>query len=182
MVERISGGPGVSLTPRQWTEVEAHLAAVQGTLQWHGGLPVLLHERCWLRLSCLPLANLLLRLPPDTSRDAPELVRYRQLLASGHPSWQAQQLCWDDFGAQACRAALRRFWEVQEHGNHGWTLERYVDLVDTYRHQFQDDRPRALPLLVMARFDGRNRREPHQLHWLRLNSSEPDRSMRHTCP
>jgi hypothetical protein len=168
-------------TPAQQQEVERRLAGLQICPSWHGGVPVLLLERCWLRLSCVAVEDLARRLPPDASREAPELVRYRQLLVLGHPGWQAQQICWEEFGAQACREAQVRYWEAREQGRHGWTLQHYLDLVSTYKDSFEDQRPRALPLLVLARASQGQRSEAHRLLWLQPNGSEPSHPMRHTC-
>jgi hypothetical protein len=176
-----SGAPSrLDLTPRQRQEVGRQLRALAGVGDWHDGLPVLLLDRCWLRLTAVPLRDLLLRLPPDASREAPELVRYRELLAAGLPSWAAQQHCWDDFGTQACREALLRFWAVQERGDRGWTLASYLSLRREYRQRFGQERPRSLPLLVLARADA-PRSEVHRLHWLGPRAAGGDRAMRHTC-
>jgi hypothetical protein len=172
---------GFNLTKRQWLEVERRLEGLQGATSWHGSLPVLLLERCWLRLSCTAVEELLLRLPPDSSREAPELVLYRQLIANGQPSWQAQQQCWDEFGAEACRQAQRRLWAAQERGNHGWTQEAYLTLVRDYRRRFLEEQPRRLPLLVLARADRACREEAHRLFWLRPGEGGSDGTMRHTC-
>jgi hypothetical protein len=169
------------LTPGQRLEAGRRLASLQHGSSWHGGLPVLLLERCWLRLSCVPVEKLALRLPPDASREAPELERYRQLLAIGHPGWQAQQICWEEFGAQACREALVRYWSAQERGRQGWTLQHYLDLLRVYRRSFEWQQPRPLPLLVLARVGEAHRSEAHRLIWLRPDVSEPSHPMRHTC-
>ncbi|NBQ20666.1 MAG: hypothetical protein EBU30_02950, partial [Synechococcaceae bacterium WB6_3B_236] len=39
---------------------------------WHGKLPVLLLNRCWLRLESLTVSQLLARIPVDSSAHAPE--------------------------------------------------------------------------------------------------------------
>ncbi len=181
MAERMSGERTPSLTRRHWGELERRLETLQQINEWNGDLPILLLERCWLRLSCVGVRDLLLRLPPDISREAPELARYRDLLSAGHPSWLAQQLCWEDFGSEACRDALLRFWAAQERGNHGWTLESYIHLIDDYRRRFREQRPRPLPLLVLARADRCNRNESHRLIWLGPEDIPDDRTMRHTC-
>ncbi len=168
-------------TPAQRLEVGQRLADLQICPSWHGGLPVLLLERCWLRLSCVAVEELARRLPPDASREAPELERYRQLLACGHPGWQAQQICWEEFGAQACREALVRYWDARERGLQGWTLQQYLDLLSAYRRNFEEHRPRALPLLVLARAADGPPRDAHRLLWLRPDDSEPPHPMRHTC-
>ena len=181
MAEPISRKLALSLTGRQWGELEQRLWELQRREQWNGDLPILLLNRCWLRLTTLRVRDLLLRLPPDISREAPELARYRELLSAGHPSWVAQQLCWDDFGSQACREALLRFWDAQDRGNNGWTLERYLHLMGEYRRRFQEQSPRPLPLMVLARADRRGRNENHRLLWLGPDDVPQDRSMRHTC-
>lgn len=180
MAEPGSTSSCLDLTARQRQEVRRQLGALALVDDWHDGLPVLLLDRCWLRLTPVPLRELLLRLPPDASREAPELVRYRELLAAGQPSWAAQQHCWDDFGTQACRQALLRFWAVQERGDRGWTLASYLSLRREYRHRFRQAPGPLLPLLVLARADA-PRSEVHTLHWLGPTAAGPDRAMRHTC-
>jgi hypothetical protein len=103
------------------------------------------------------------------------LVRYRAWIAAGQPAWSAQLRCWQEFGQPACQEALRHFWGHQERGNHGWTLAAYLELLDTYRHQFQPGAMRSMPLIVLARS---GQREPHRLHWL----TPMGQPMRHTCP
>jgi hypothetical protein len=82
--------------------------------------------------------------------------------------------CWQEFGQPACQDALRRFWSHQDRGNHGWTLEAYLQFLDTYRRQCQPGASRALPLIVLARDE---QREAHTLHWL----APLGQPMRHTC-
>ncbi|MFO0138977.1 MAG: hypothetical protein ACK535_13370 [Cyanobacteriota bacterium] len=168
------------LTPRQKQRIEAPMALLQSSDHWHGGLPVLVLDRCWLRLEAIAVEELANRLPPDTSREAPELSRYSQLIEAGYPSWDAQQCCWQEFGAEACQQALRRFWAAKDRGNNGWTFARYLQLLADYRQRFHDS-PRPLPLLVLARADGGRRGENHGLFWLRPEVSDSNRPMRHTC-
>lgn len=162
------------LTPRLRRRVERLLEQQQEQPGWHGGLPVLLLERCWLRMSVAPIAQLARMLPPDSSADAPELSLFRQLRADGLDGLEAQERCWQEFGREACTEALRRFWSAQEQGNHGWTLDRYLQLIKTYRQPWRDGGNRRLPLLVLARH---GQRESHALHWLDAQGL----SMRHTC-
>lgn len=175
-----------SLTPSQRRQAEVTLADLQGANHWHGELPVLLLDRCWLRLTVLPLQRLAVVVPPDLSRAAPELERYRQLLADGCSPWQAQHQCWLEFGPEACQQALRRFWEAQDQPSPGWTLQRYLDFLTEYRDRFSRRRPRSLPLLVLARPSGRCFSPPaveeHGLFWLRPGLSIDEQVMRHTCP
>jgi hypothetical protein len=143
---------------------------------------VLLLDRCWLRLSAQTLASLPYHLRPDSSAEAPELVRYRELRASGLEPWQAQQLCWEEFGPEACRQAQRHLWQTQEQGNRGWTLERYLALRADYRQRWHHERPRPVPLLVLAReHPAMAPAQEHQLLWLCPRADEPERPMRHTC-
>ena len=164
----------LALTSRQWGVVNQQLDELAQAHRWHSGMPVLLLERCWLRMSIVTAADLVLKVVPDCSRELPELVRYRQLLAEGRPSWQAQQLCWHEFGSVACQQALRRFWAAQEQGNHGWTLDQYLNLLRQYQRRFEQGQPRPVPLLMLARSWSFGSDEPHQLCWLKT-------AMRQTC-
>ena len=178
-----------TLTPSQRSRAEAALNALQRARAWDGQLPVLVLNRCWLRLTVVPVERLALELPPDLSRSAPELERYRDLIHAGHSAWQAQQLCWLEFGAEACQQALRRFWTAQEHHCGGWSLERYLHLLGDYRERFASECPRPVPLIVLSRStprdaprDGvRSTQEEHGLFWLRPGSMIGERAMRHTC-
>jgi hypothetical protein len=162
------------LTPRQWHLLRAWQAELSTADGWTGNLPVALLDRCWLRLRRVPMAQLAAFLPPDASAEAPELVRYREWLERGHPGWQAECLCWQEFGSEACQQALRRHWQQREQDPGDWTLKRYLELVSRYRAQLNGDGERRLPLLVLGRA---GTRDPHQLLWLRGTWL----SMRHTC-
>lgn len=172
--------PGLTL--RQQALVRRCCARIRAAGRWQEGLPVLLLERCWLRLSVVAIQELAQRLPPDCSREAPELVRYRELLAGGLGPLQAEQLCWQDFGMEACREAQQRFWLHQERGNHGWTLDRYLALLREYRQRLENHSARPLPLLVLARQGESARRSQHDLFWVGPETVGGERPMRHTCP
>ena len=163
-----------ALTPRQRGLIAQWSADLQGAEGWCGSLPVALLERCWLRLQRVAVAELAQVLPPDASGEAPELVRYRSWIAAGQPPWSAQLRCWQEFGQPACQDALHRFWSQQDRGNHGWTLAAYLQLLDTYRQQWEPGKARALPLIVLARG---GHQEVHTLHWL----TPLGQPMRHTC-
>ena len=172
------------LTPRQRRNLWHHWQELQQQDRWSESLPVLLLERCWLRLTVESLTGLARRLPPDATGEAPELVRYQELLGQGLGSWEAQHRCWEEFGAEACREAQRRFWRARDQGNRGWTLERYLALRAEYRQRWRLERPRRLPLLVLARegAEGEASTEAeHHLLWLCPAADEPERPMRHTC-
>jgi hypothetical protein len=163
------------LTPRQQARADQLLEQLQGEVRWHGELPVLLLERCWLRLQVVSVQQLAQRLPPDASGEAPELVRYRDLQQQGFGPLEAQERCWREFGREACSQALQRFWQHQERGNQGWTLAAYLDLLARYKRQMAAPGSRALPLLVLAR---QGSEETHTLRWC-WPATPP---MRHTCP
>jgi hypothetical protein len=173
------------LTPRQRHDLNRYWLELQNHSRWSESLTVLLLDRCWLRLTAESLASLARRLPPDASGEAPELVRYRELRSQGLGGWEAQQRCWEEFGPEACREAQRRFWSARERGNRGWTLDRYLALRSEYRQRWRLERPRRLPLLVLAR-EGANgtsvEEADHHLLWLCPAADEPERPMRHTCP
>ena len=166
--------PLPGLTSRQWDQLLSHQTELNSASHWCGELPVMVLERCWLRLRCIPVKALIRELPPDASAEAPELVHYRNLLQGGCPAWQAQLICWQEYGTQACQQAQQRFWAQLEAADGGWTLDRYHHFVARYRHELRNPAPRALPLLIEARPDSG---ESHQLHWLDPLSQ----SMRHTC-
>jgi hypothetical protein len=158
-----SGFRSLPLTPRQRADVERRLLLQQREHAWHGRLPVLLLNRCWLRLEAVPVETLAQLLPPDSTAAAPELERFRQWRRLGLSAAAAEARCWEEYGQGACQAALRRHWEAQDRGQHGWTLEAYLAFLRRYRELFAIGGPRPLPLMVLARSGSR---EPHRLHWL----------------
>jgi len=162
-----------SLTARQRLALSGVLEEVRQTRLWNWRLPVLLHERCWLRLSRIRLDQLQRWLPPDGGGDAPELIRFRELLSEGESSLQAQQRCWQEFGTEDCHRALQGFWISQDTCGHGWTMSRYLDLLSRYRTMFEAG-DTAVPMLVLARADSH---EGHKLCWV----SDSTAMMRHTC-
>jgi len=149
----------LSLSQRQFTD---GLLVRQQGYGWQGDLPVLLLDRCWLRLKPVPVQDLGQVLPPDASGEAPELVRFRHLHHSGLEACLAEQLCWQEFGRESFQQALRRFWSAQEAGNHGWTLDRYLALLAAYRRWMEADGPKPIPLVVLARAGAP---EPHRIEW-----------------
>ena len=165
----------LALTPRLRSRASGLLLEQQRQVTWHGQLPVLVLERCWLQLRVVPVQELATQVPPDSSGDAPELSRFRQLREQGLDSLAAQEQCWQEFGRAACSEALRRFWRAQEQGNHGWTLERYLQLLDHYRQSIERPGAKPLPLLVLARAGSG---DSHQLQWYWPNVP----SVGHTCP
>lgn len=153
-----------ALTGRQSRQLKRLVSSLTGDGGWHADLPVAIFDRCWLRLEIVPVQHLARRLPPDASADAPELVTYRRLLDAGLPPLEAQERCWLDYGVEACREAQARFWMQQDRGNHAWTLQRYLDLLHSYRQRLSHPEQRALPLLILARAGSE---EAHQLTWFR---------------
>ena len=161
------------LTVRQQRGLIEVLDEVRRAEGWSWQLPVLLRERCWLRLSRTPLTELHRLLPPDGRDDAPELMQYRRLLQQGMDPLLAQQSCWHDFGIEDCQRALRDYWNSHDTAIHGWTAERYRQLVSSYRERIERGIT-AVPMLVLAR---KNSVECHQLLWITENTPV----MRHTC-
>ena len=161
----VETGPGqtLALTPRQRRLVGEQWLGLQGQPGWHGRLPVLLLNRCWLRLEVVAVAELARHLPPDSTAEAPELARFRALRRQGVEPALAETLCWQEFGPQACQQALHRHWQAQDRGNHGWTLAAYLAFLARYRAAFTAPGRRPLPLVVLARG---SQPEPHRLHWL----------------
>ena len=157
MAELLSG-----LTPRLQQQTEVLLAQQQQQTRWHADLPVLMLDRCWLRLQRVAVADLARVLPPDSSAEAPELVRFRELRQQGLAHLEAEELCWEEFGRLNCSQALRRFWQAQERGNHGWTFSVYLHLLERYRQQLLAEGPTPIPLLVLAR---QGSAEHHNLQW-----------------
>ena len=112
-------------------------------------------------------------LPPDGCEDAPELSRYRELVALGWSPLQAQEQCWQEFGDDDCRIALQRFWASQHDRKHDWTLQRYLAMISRYRQSIEAGIT-TIPMLVLPRSGAAT---DHQLHW--VSDSTPP--MRHTC-
>lgn len=158
---------------RQRLQLEHWQGQLQQATAWSGSLPVALLEPAWRRLRAVPLERLAATLPPELAAEAPELQRYRQLVAEGWSAWEAQQQCWQEFGNEACQRALRQLWQRLEQPQRGWSLADYFELLQTYRRQLESTQPRRLPLLLVDPSGG----NPHQLLWLH-GSSQP---MRHTC-
>ncbi|MEX1324026.1 MAG: hypothetical protein AB1Z21_07525 [Synechococcaceae cyanobacterium] len=163
-----------ALTPEQCHRLQGWRDQLDAAPGWHAALPVVLLERSWLRLQAVTVSTLVEAVPADTSAEAPELMRWRQLLAEGCDPWSAQLVCWQEFGAQACQRAQRRHWQQQEQQSCGWTFADYLQLLRDYRRGLSGGESRRLPLLVLRRPDGEER---HALHWLPCRH----RTMRHTC-
>jgi len=153
----------LALTPGLLERLGAQWQLQLQETSWHGQLPVLLLNRCWLRLERVGVEELAGRLPPDSTAEAPELVRYRALRGEGIEVGLAEVLCWQEFGQEACQLAQRRFWQARERGNQGWTLAAYLAFLAQYRASFERPGPKPLPLLVLARAQSA---EPHLLHWM----------------
>lgn len=153
----------LKLTPRLELELARRLHHQQQERHWHGALPVLLLDRCWLQLRAVPVERLTLELPPDCTAAAPELEAFRRCCREGLSPEAAEAHCWREFGEEACRLALKRHWQAQERGHGGWTLESYLAFLARYRQSFVAAGPRPLPLLLLARAGSA---EPLRLLWL----------------
>lgn len=153
----------LKLTPRLEQELARFLQLQQLEQHWHGGLPVLLLDRCWLRLQAVAVERLAAELPPDCTAAAPELEAFRRCCRDGLSPDEAEAHCWREFGEDACRLALKRHWQAQERGHRGWTLQAYLAFLDRYRQAFAMAGPSPLPLLVLARS---GTAEAHRMLWL----------------
>lgn len=153
----------LKLTPRLELELAGWQRQQQLEQHWHGDLPVLLLDRCWLQLRAVAVERLATLLPPDCTAAAPELEAFRHCCRQGLSPAAAEAHCWREFGEEACRLALMRHWRAQERSQGGWTLQIYLDALARYRQAFDVAGPRPLPLLVLARAGSA---EPHRLLWL----------------
>ena len=145
-----------------------HLEIFDSTLQslldnsWCLSSPVFLFDRCWLRLEKLRLDQLVQRLPPDNSSEAPELIKYYQLLAKGHDHLLAMQECWSEFGIEDFHRAIRHYWMWQDKGNNGWTFQRYLEVIGQYKKSF-DQSSISIPLIILGR---QKSSQHHMLAWI----------------
>ncbi|MCT0218337.1 hypothetical protein KQ304_04865 [Synechococcus sp. CS-1329] len=153
----------LKLTPRLELELARLLLLQQQEQHWHGGLPVLVLDRCWLQLQVLAVERLAAELPPDCTAEAPELEAFRQCCRQGLSPAAAEAHCWREFGEEACRLALKRHWQAQERGHGGWTLPTYLAFLARYRQSLTAPGPRPLPLLVLPRAGSG---ESQRLLWL----------------
>ncbi len=155
-----------SLTTSQDELVLSALKRIEGQV-WSLSLPVFLLNRCWLRLEEVPLKHLLARLPPDKSKDAPELVFYYELLRNGKDPLIAVQECWLEFGMEEFYRAYRNYWHWQEKGNNDWTFSKYLQLLNRYKTSI-DNFQVSIPLIILSRSFSR---EKHELEWITNNKT-----------
>lgn len=71
----MTGDRAEAFTPSQRRQLLGWQADLASTSAWSGELPVVVHERCWLRLRAVPVGQLARQWPPDCSAEAPELTR-----------------------------------------------------------------------------------------------------------
>ena len=144
-----SDAPLAGLTDAQRLGLAQVLHEVRRKGIWSWELPVLLRNRCWLRLTRIQLCQLHRHLPPNGRDEAPELMHYRLLVAEGLDPLIAQQTCWQDFGAEDCQRALQDYWKSRTIPDHGWTAKRYRQLVSLYRDSIERGIA-TVPMLVLA--------------------------------
>ena len=150
------------LTETQRLGLRDVLMDVSRAGSWSWELPVLLRDRCWLRLDRIQLNQLKRHIPPDGCDEAPELAHYQRLMAEGSDPLLAQQRCWQEFGMEDCQRALHEYWQSHSNTNHGWTARRYRQLVSVYRDHIERG-VATVPMLVLAR---QETTEEHQIHWI----------------
>ena len=168
-----TNAPLAGLTKTQRLGLHQVLIEVRRHGVWSWKLPVLLRDRCWLRLTRIPLCQLQRHLPPNGRDEAPELMHYRLLVAEGLDPLIAQQTCWQDFGLEDCQRVQQDYWQSRNVPDHGWTARRYRQLVSLYRERIERGIT-TVPMLVLAQKESA---EQHELHW--ITDSTP--TMRHTC-
>ena len=88
------------------------------------------------------------RLPPDNSQEAPELIKYNQLLKNGCGHLLAVQECWSEFGMEEFHRAMKNNWYWQDIGNNGWTYKVYRELVNQYRQSFINSSV-SIPVVIL---------------------------------
>lgn len=169
--------PLAGLTTTQRLGLSDVLQDVGKTGAWSWELPVLLRDRCWLRLDRIRLSQLMSHLPPDGRDEAPELMHYRQLIAEGIEPLLAQQTCWQEFGMEDCQRALQAYWQGRDRTNHGWSARRYRQLVSLYRDHFERGEA-TVPMLVLAR---RETAEEHEIHWITTTTPIKDQVDTRPC-
>ncbi len=133
---------------------------------WSLNFPILMLDRSWLKLEKIPLADLAYKLPPDFSSEAPEIIRYHQLINEGNSLLIAAQKCWDEFGMDDFYRALRNCWRMDDLQNYGWTYKKYKKLISEYKHYIQSS-VKTIPLIALAQKDSK---ENHEIIWIRNNS------------
>ena len=147
--------------------LERHKSELQSTFNdfvgspWSLDLPVFLFNRCWFRLQKIKLYELSIKLLPDNSQEAPELIRYYELLRRGHDQTLAVQECWHEYGMEDFHRALRKSLESTNRGNNSWTFNKYMELMTQYRNNV-DKSIFLIPLIIL----GRNSKEDHLTEWV----------------
>lgn len=155
----------ITLSSKQKSQIESALAKLMDK-SWSLDHPVFLLNRSWLKFEELRLEQLTERLPPDNSREAPELVRYYELINGGTDYLLAIQKCWDEFGIEEFHNALRNYWYWKDIGNHGWTFKRLIQLISDYKKFALESSP-SIPLIILSREDTT---EEHLILWLSFDS------------
>ncbi len=151
----------LSLTVRHSQTIKSTWEGLSGK-PWSLDSPVFLFDRCWLRLEKIQLSQLSKRLPTDNSCEAPELIKYKQLLEERSDNLLAVQECWAEFGIEDFHRAIRNYWYWQDKGNHGWTFNVYSNLISQYKLSFKETTI-LIPLIILGR---RNSPEKHVVAWL----------------
>ena len=159
--------PLTGLTESQRVGLDEILLDIRQANSWSWELPVLLRDRCWLRLDRVQLSQLKRVLPPDGRDEAPELMHYRLLVNEGIDPLMAEQTCWQEFGMEDCHRALHDYWQSRMESDHGWTARRYRQLVSLYRDRIEAGMT-TVPMLILARKESS---EDHQIHWITDMSS-----------
>ncbi len=148
-------------TQKQYQLIESSLKQLDGAT-WDFNLPVLILNRSWLRLEKIKLCDLSKRIPPDNSKEAPELVHYYQLIEKGRDPYLAVQECWWEFGMEDFHKALRNYWVNKERGNYDWTFKKYMSLTVKYKSYIERSII-SMPIIILG---NKSFNENHKIEWL----------------
>ena len=128
---------------------------------WSLEFPIFIFDRCWFKLNKIKIMDLYRNLKPDNSEEAPELIRYKQLINEGIDSIIAVQQCWHEYGMEDFHLALRKSWDWKGRGNNGWTFKTYINLITKYRSLIESSNT-SIPLIILARSSN----DIHKIEWI----------------
>ncbi len=146
---------------RHKKQIDQSLNNLKGKV-WTFNFPILLLNRCWLKLETITASELPIRLPPDNSEEAPELAKFHQLINAGENDLLALQKCWDEFGIEDFHRALRNSWDCKANGNNGWTFKKYISTIGQYRQSIALNQL-TIPLILLGR---QHSKEDHIVQWI----------------
>ena len=166
--------PLEGLTQRQRLGLQELMAAVDQTHSWSWNMPVLIRQRCWLRLDCISLGQLnSVGSPRTLGRKPLNWCISASCAPTGCRRWRPNKPAGRNSEWTAVSRPFTATGTVAMHRRQPWTSHHFLELVTLYRRSFEVGQTR-IPMLVLPRIDSVT---GHQLHWLSI--SPPP--MRHTC-